>query len=392
MNLAGICAEYNPFHNGHLYHLNKTKEHLSCDGIVCVMSGAFTQRCAPAVFNKETRAYSAVANGADLVVELPFIFSTASAEMFAFGAVSILEAIGVKWMSFGSESGKIASLYKALEAVNDPAVDEVIKTEIKRGITFPSARANAVKAIYGEDIFNVLSLPNNILGIEYLKAIKKLNSTITPFTIARTDNGYHSGEPSGKYMGASAIRELIYTGGKYAHYVPEELHPIYLQSRTADFSYLDRAFLAKLRTVSPSDINDIFHLTEGLENRIIKYAGMACSIEELYALIKTKRYTHSKIRRAVLYSFMGITKDKVCVSPPYIRVLAINKNGAEILKNLKNTCRLPIINKGAYGYKLLDGKAKICFDLENQACILWGLCTDRLSRGDSDFKYKPIIY
>lgn len=346
MKITGIVTEYNPFHNGHKYQIDTARK--NCDAVIAVMSGSFVQRGDVAIFDKFTRAECAVRCGIDLVVELPSVYSLSTAQKFAQGAVSTLDALGiVDTLCFGSESGDISSLIKAADIIADepPEVSEKIQTLISGGLSYPSARQKAfVSYIDG----NILSSPNNILAIEYIRALKKLNSTIAPAAVKRHAVGYHDTDTVAEYASATAIRKMLTENLPTGGFVPKQICNIY---KTAPTSDKERLFPILYYAIRSGRLTaDIADVSEGLENRIYKECAKAKSFGELAAAVKTKRYTLTRINRILMCTILGITDDMTSQEPQYIRILAMNKTGASILAQAKNTAKLPIITKpSAFG-------------------------------------------
>ncbi len=335
MTVAGIVCEYNPFHNGHQYHIEQTKRH--ADACICVMSGNFVQRGEAACVNKFVRAEAAITGGADLVLELPTVFACRSAERFSLGAVSLLEQTGVvSLLSFGSETADVDELKKAGAFFADESADykEVLAKELKKGVSFPTARAKAVKA---ESFGFLLEQPNDLLGVEYCKAIKRLGSSITPFPILRYKAEHHSKTGQDNFCSASYLR---------LH--PEELEtysPVAPLLRKGGFPVNTDLFqtilLAHLRRISPMELSDTADCTEGLEHRLKEAALESETLIDVISLAKTKRYTQTRIQRVLLNSYLGIQKKNY--KPEYFRVLAANKTGADLLRRIKENGNLPII-------------------------------------------------
>lgn len=334
MKTAAVICEYNPFHYGHKYQLDETRK-AGASHIVCVMSGNFTQRGDVAVFDKYLRAKTALENGADLVIELPTKYSLCAAEGFAAGAVGIIHSLGcVEMLSFGSESGDIAALREASAAadyaINSPKFSELMKS----GKSYPAALAEAVNEYYTDDVYETLSQPNNTLAVEYLSALDNLGSRIEPFTVARSGAAHDSTEADGGFASASLIRKRIAEGTDYSEFAP------IVDAPAADISRLERAILAKLRTMRTEELLRAYDSANGLAERLHKAIRKANTLDELYFLTKTKRYTLARIRRAVLCSFLGLDKSSLLVPNAYIRVLGMNSRGREILSAAK--CTLPI--------------------------------------------------
>lgn len=334
MKTAAVICEYNPFHYGHKYQLDKTRE-MGATHIVAVMSGNFTQRGDAAIFDKYARARAALENGADLVLELPTVYSLSAAEGFARGAVQIIEALGcVDMLSFGSECGDIAALKEAAGASEYALHTDEFKEAMRKGSSFPAALAEAVKAYYTPDVYDVLSSPNNTLAVEYIKALDDIGSMIEPVTIQRNGAEHDSDEEEQQFASASLIRRKIFSGEDYSEFAPVINEPV------ADIHRLESAILAKLRTMKPSDFENVYDAAQGLGDRLYKAVRRACSLDELYFLAKTKRYTLARIRRAVLCGFLGIDKKQLKEPIAYIRILGMNTRGREILSAAQ--CGLPI--------------------------------------------------
>ena len=368
MKIAGIIAEYNPFHNGHKYHIEKTREITGADGIVAVMSGNFVQRGDAAICDKFARAEMTLHGGADLVVELPCVFACSSAEIFARGGVGLLESLGCDCISFGIEDENIDELKKvALYLKNsDENFKNRLNSVMKTGKSYPRALAE----VLGTD---VIDTPNNVLAIEYLKALE----TMEPFGIKRSGS-MHDGEGS-----ASDIRRKIQLGEDANHLMPDYSKNILKSAHRADKRVLESLALYKLRTIGEEELENVPDVTEGLENRIIDAAKKAESLEELCELIKTKRYTMARIRRIIINSLIGIKKEDVLQKPQYIRVLGMNKRGMKILSDLRDKTDIPIITKTA------DAKSCRMLELDIVASDVYSvLCGER---GGRDFLTPPII-
>ena len=346
MQISGIICEYNPFHNGHKHHIEETKS-LGIDAVVCVLSGDFVQRGEPAILSKHYRAEMAVRSGADLVIELPSPFSCATAERFASGAVSILNDLGViNSLSFGCEDDFL-SLSDLADILNDEFVDLKIREYLQSGITYAAAREKAVSELAPE-LCEVLKKPNNILAIEYLRA---LPSHIAPIAIPREGAGHDSSETYGKFASASLIRELIRDKkhDEIAQLMPESAYSVLMratQENSCPVNISDTAVLSHLKRLSAEDLRSVPDVSEGLENRLLREIAKAGSVSSLIDAIKTKRYTHSRIRRIVMNAYLGITHEE---KPTYARVLALNDTGKKILALARKRSAIPIITKPASG-------------------------------------------
>ena len=374
MKTAGIIAEYNPFHNGHKYHIEKTKEGTGADHVVAVMSGNYVQRGETAILSKWARAETAIENGVDLVVELPTIWSIARAQDFAAGAVHILNSLGcVDVLSFGSELGDIDTLRHISEILSDKRVEERMQADLDIGMSFAGARAEAVRTYYGDAYYDILNEPNNILAIEYILANNKYENKPDIFTIPRKGAAHDSLKRSENIASASEIRRMILENEKWSPYVPQSTVDIFEREKENEtgptpYSKLEFSVLCCMRQLAAEDIAETPDVSEGIENRIHEAAQKARTLDELFSFAKTRRYSHARIRRIVLASFLGFTKDQCEGLPPYIKVLAMNDKGKDILREAKEKASLPIITK-ASDIDALGERAKKIYSLE-------GMCTD----------------
>ena len=378
MKIGGIVAEYNPFHNGHKYQLHKSIETGELTHTVGVMSSNYVQRGETAIVSKWARAEMAVKNGVDLVIELPTLWSTSYAQRFAEGAVSLLDALGcVDVLSFGSEIGNIDELIACKNAINSEEVKERLKENLDLGLGFATARAEALRSVCGNRFFDILEGANNTLGIEYLNALDTLGSDIVPMTIRRKGAAHDSIMRSDNFASASEIRRMIQeNNNEWKMYVPQSVVDIYNREAGEEKApclneKLEFSILCCMRQLSAEDIGLSPDVSEGIEYRIHDAALKARTLDELYTLAKTKRYSHARIRRIVLHAFMGFTKDDYKDNPPYIHVLAMNDKGKEILKEAKEKAKLPIITK-ASDFDELDEYGRHVFSLED-------MCTDVFS-------------
>lgn len=332
--ITGIICEFNPFHAGHKHLIDSVK---GDGGVICAMSGNFVQRGDFAVYDKFTRARTAVKNGADLVIELPSYCAVQSAEGFARAGVKLLEATGtVNQIAFGTENDDIKPLMELAQACAQRK-SEIVE-EMKTGISFPAARSRVLNS-------DLLKTPNNILAVEYLKF-----TSLPCVAVKRIGGGHDSDDPE---YSASQIRKNM------------NRDEICLLERC------DTAVLAKLRSISRDDLALIPDVTEGLENRIIKALKYASGTEELYSLIKTKRYTHSRIRRIVLRAFLGLD-ESFPNQAPYIRILAFNEKGVKILSEMKKNASLPVIARYADAKKLKPNERRL-FEYECKCTDIYNL-------------------
>lgn len=381
MKTAGLITEYNPFHNGHLYHISKTRELTGADYLVVIMSGDFVQRGAPAVYDKYTRTVMALKAGADLVLELPSIYAVSSAEDFAACGAALLDKLGViDFLCFGSEAGDI----QPLSAIADILIQEPekytaeLKNQLKTGCTFPEARKSAVASCLLPSDSAVcaalLDSPNNILGIEYLKALKRRNSAITPITITRAGNGYHDPSLSGPLSSASAIRSyllspsgsdpdhsaLINIRAAVPDYVYESIRircPIALN----DFSDLLNYTLLSLEYQN-IPLSEYADFSDDLTFRMKRTSLEFPSFEERIAQLKTRQYTYTRISRALLHLILQIKTEDILRYRsrdyvPYARVLGFRKASSEIMKQIKHHGSIPLITKVANANQILPESA-----------------------------------
>ncbi len=333
MKVAAIICEYNPFHYGHKYLIEKTRE-VGATHIAAVMSGSFTQRGDLAVFDKYIRAKTALENGVDLVIELPTMYSLSAAEGFAAGAVGIIESLGcVDMLSFGSECGELSALREASSACEYALHTDSFHGLMKSGYSYPAALSAVVKELYTDDVSDVLKSPNNTLAIEYLNALDSMGSAIEPFTAARV-GAAHDSDEAAEFSSASLIRKMILRGEDYSRLAPK------IEAPNADIKRLERAILSRLRAMHREDFEQLYDGANGLAERLYKAVRKAGTLDELYFLAKTKRYTLARIRRAVLCGFLGLNKGQLLTPNAYIRVLGMNKKGKEILSAAK--CSLPL--------------------------------------------------
>lgn len=380
MKANAIICEYNPFHNGHKYQIDNVKK-LSDNPVVAIMSGNFTQRGDISIRDKFARAEYALKNGTDIVVELPAVYATSNAEIFAKAGVKIADALGCcENLCFSTESGNDKFLPIISEAFENHEFINSIKEYMSTGTYYPKAVEMALEKLYSEKVADIIREPNNVLGIEYLKALK--NTDISPMIITRTAVGHNEEKCVGNITSASNIRKMIYQGDKnYADYIPAPLD----FSNFASLEKLEKIIIYKLRSMSNDDIEKITDVTEGLENRIYDAARNYNSLTEILEKIKTKRYTMARLRRILIHALLGITKEDTQITVPYIRILGFNPKGQELLKDIKAKCRLPLVINVGKDYRNLDENAKRIFDKDILATDIYSLGTDIISEGKRDF-------
>lgn len=393
MKIAGIIAEYNPFHAGHAYHILQTSKSYGADAVICLMSGHFVQRGEAAIYDKWTRAQAAVTGGADLVLELPFFYAAQSAEGFAQGAVSILNALHcVSLLSFGTETHDLDSLRDIADilAEEPPAFSMEIKERLSEGVSYPAARAAALKACFPAIEPAVYSSPNNILAIEYMKALAGQNSAIKPVNIVRLGNRYADSTLSEQYSSATAVRrELLSNGMENLNDsdIPAVVRPLYSGDPLppeAVFPYL----LFCLRSMEIGQMRQIYEVSEGLEYKLQKAACQAGSYAEFIEMVKSKRYTQTRIQRILLYCLLHLTKEKaqeLKAQSPYARVLAVKKERLGLLGEIKAHSSIPVVTKAS------EFPQTPLFDLDIKASDIYALLHKKIAPARRDFTQKFLV-
>jgi len=392
MKTVGIICEYNPMHLGHQNHIKKTKQILDDDvAVICVMSGNFVQRGDLAVFNKHARAKMAICDGADLVIELPAPYALLSAEGFAKAGVYILENLGIcEYLSFGSESGDIEILCEAAKAIKSERAHLLTRKWLEEGISYAAAQQKAAYDVFGEQAV-VFNSPNNVLGIEYIKALIDLDSGIKPLTLKRT-GGEHDSDTG---YSASALRKDFLSGrtprstmsGISLAICNEEIKS---GRGPVSIKQAEMPILSRLRAIR--DFSNIPGISEGLESRIKRYVKVEASFNSILNGIKTKRYTMSRLRRVLISAVLGISNEDVKESPPYARVLAANTTGMKLLAKARKKAKLPILTKPASVYEINDTAAKL-FELEAAATDFYVLAYQKAEerKGEQEWRTSPVI-
>ena len=342
--ILGIVSEYNPFHNGHVLHLETSKKLTQTDFTVAVMSGNFVQRGDTSIVDKWTKAEMAIKSGIDLVIELPTLYAISSAENFADGAIKILNSLGVvDYVSFGSEIGDITALNDVANILyKEPKeLSSMITTQLKSGLSYPKAREIALTQFFGtsKKYSDIISNPNNILGVEYLKSLRKHHSNIKPITIKRDYSDYNSKTEKNGIASATAIRTMIQNNKNVHYVVPYETYELLDECINEgkiikDLSVFEKEIIYVLRKMSLSEIESLPDVSEGLENKIKLAANTCNNLNDLISKIKSKRYTQTRIQRILLYALLNISKKDINLSKkvtPYIRVLGFNKHGKRII-------------------------------------------------------------
>lgn len=392
MHTIGIIAEYNPFHSGHRYHLEHLRKEYGTDcGIICVMSGNWVQRGDAALNDKWTRAQLALTGGADLILELPTVWAVSSAESFARGGVSLLNATGVvDTLSFGSEAGHLAPLQAVAEVTDSPAWQAILQENLQKGMSFPTARQNAATALLASEA-DCLHDANNSLGVEYLRALHHTSSHMMPHTVRRLGAGHDSHKPD-THVSASYLREQILSEHP-ASLIPYLTKPAeaLLRHDPAALSFCTQGVLARLRLLTEADFSKLPDCTEGLGHRLEKAVREATSLPALYAMVKSKRYAHARIRRLVLWAFLGLSAESRSTTPPYLRVLGFSVRGQALLRQMKETATLPILTKPAHA-KGLSKEAAALFETETQCTLLYDLCRKNFGTidGKNEYTQNPV--
>ncbi|MEG2893180.1 MAG: nucleotidyltransferase [Clostridium sp.] len=400
MKVCGIVVEYNPMHNGHVYHIENTKKVTNATHIVAVMSGNFVQRGEPSIINKWAKTQMALQNGVDLVIELPLLNSISSAEGFCSSAIEILDSLNiVDSICFGSEEGNIQNLLDVANILSEEPEDFKVYLHkfLDEGLSFPKARQLAISDYYKNILKSpleesMLNLSNNILSIEYLKKLIKLNSKIKPYTIKRISNDYKDESLSGSISSATSIRNNVDALYLLKDSMPNNNYKIFLneiENKNAPITLNDYSniILYKLRSSSLEFIKSLVDVSEGLEYKIKKSCENSSTVNELIDNIVSKRYSKTRIQRILLYALFNITKDvyKEHSKISYIRVLGFNDKGRDILKKIKKTSLYPIIS-------MPSSKDINLFHYDLLASDIYSLSSlnpnNRLSR--SDLKTPPI--
>lgn len=390
MKAVGIVAEYNPFHTGHAYHIAETRR-LMGEGrpVVCVMSGNWVQRGECALTDKWTRAAMALEGGADLVLELPLPWAISSAEGFARGAVAILKATGVvDTISFGSESGDLEDLRRTVRALEGENYRIALREELDKGYSFAEARQKAAGKAIGKQA-NCLRGANDSLGVEYLRAAGEELAAVAVLRRGATHDGLC---PDNGFASASYLREKLRKGEDVSPFLGKGNLARLDKAGIAGMEHIERAMLARLRQMSEEDFALLpdSGAAEGLPVRLRRAADRAGSLEEFYALAKTRRYAHSRIRRLALWAFLGLTEADRPEGPSYLRVLGFNGRGRELLKEMKTAASLPILTKPAHSREM-PPEAQQIFALECRGTDLFGLCFDAPKPKGLDFTTGPMI-
>lgn len=376
MNVIGVIAEYNPFHLGHLYQINKIKEMYKDSIIIAIVSSSFTQRGDVSILNKWDKTRIALDNGIDLVIELPYFYAGQSSDIFAKGAVTILNYLGIDTLVFGMESDDINNLKLMADIqLNDKNYNNIVKEYLSNGYNYPTALSKAIKDILNLDIY----LPNDLLALSYIKQIKLINNNINVIGIKRT-NDYHSKEITSNIVNASLIREQFKNNLDISNYIPS-----YDTNKLYNVSVNDFYPLLKYQILNNINYLDKFlTVDEGIDNRIKKYIKNSNNWDELVNNIKTKRYTYNKINRMLMHILFNLTKDEAKnIVIDYVRVLGFNSKGRSYLNRIKKNKDINIVTN----YK--DGISKL-FDLENRVNNIYAIIVDNKLIYE-EYSHNPII-
>lgn len=399
MSVIGVVCEYNPFHRGHLYHLEQARARLGGDTtVVCVLSGDFVQRGEAAVYQKFARAEAACRCGADLVAELPLPWCLSSAEGFARGAVSLLDALEATHLSFGSESDDLDGLWATARVLALPETTERIKALLRQegSLSFAAARETVVRELLGE-CAELLRQPNSILAVEYLKALDSLGLDLVPLPVLRQGAGHdQSGSGEGP-CSASELRKRLRRGLPLEGEVPPAAATIYARERAAgrelaDSAALEIALLSRLRALDPEDFERLPDAGDGLGRRLYHAVQEEADLESILQFAKSKRYALSRLRRMALCAALGVSAETAAGTPPYARVLAFNARGRLLLRKLEGHSSIPILTKPAAARRL-GGTTEEIFNLGSRAHDLYvlGLPEGLSQRPGADWRTGPVI-
>ncbi|MCB2292051.1 nucleotidyltransferase [Clostridium algoriphilum] len=405
MNITGIIVEYNPLHNGHVYHINKTKELTNCDVLIGVMSGNFAQRGIPSSIDKWTKTKMAINNGVDLVIELPSVYSVSSAEFFSGGAVSLLNSLGVvNNICFGSEHGGINDIYNIANILlNEPfEFKSLLKNYLSVGIVYPLARAKALYDYVNNSNMNISNLlsgdflnsSNNILGIEYCKSLIKLHSSIRPYTLKRKGDSYKGNILNDEFSSSTAIRKFLKENGSLSRligHIPNsvltDIQNLYSRNCKCTFEESMFPYIKYKSATSKNTLVNLPDATEGLDNRIIKSLQNNLNYSSALEDIKSKRYTYTRISRILCQYFIGFdgfnTKKLRSLPCPYARVLGFNSKGKSILKSIKSNSNIPLYTK-------MPKESSETLQLDLQSTRAYSIINSYIDH-NSDYLISPII-
>ena len=353
MAVTGVVCEYNPFHNGHAWHLRQCREHLPEEStVLCVMSGDFVQRGEAALFSKYARAETACRCGADLVAELPLPWALSSAEGFARGAVSMLNALGAEYLSFGTETAEPEILAGLAEELDRAELQDEIRRKLKEtgNLSYAQARQQLLEERLGERA-QLLSTPNNILAVEYLKAIRTLGSSMKPLAVRRIGSGHDRQSSEAGFRSASQLREMLMRGEEINSDIPREAAPVLQrereQGRMLRPEILETACLSRLRMLDRVTFSRLPDASDGLGNRLYSAVREHGDLAGVFAAARTRRYPMARVRRACMCACLGVTAEMSRGLPPYARILAMNEKGRAYLASIRDSVELPVLIRPA---------------------------------------------
>lgn len=377
LKITGIVCEYNPLHLGHKKQMDRIRAENPDGAIVCIMSGNYVQRGAPSIVDKSLRAKAAVMAGADLVLELPITAALSSAEGFAAEAVRILSHFCTH-LCFGAENADAEALVATANALLRADFPEKLRMQLDKGLSFPAARAAALE----EMGIPAVTKPNDILAVEYCKAILSQNSSLIPWPIQRGGD-YHNEAADEENPSATAVRKLMVDSGMWLDYVPQEVRECFRDAKLHTLEAGERAILAKLRTMTDEEFAAIPYGSEGLWRKLMHNARRFAMLEDIVTATKSKRYTRTRLDRMVMCAFLGITEEMMDSPSPYVRVLAFNDTGRKILRQKKET--FPVVNAGEH----IDHPY---WELERRASDLYGLFASDLPDPPGSEESRRVIY
>ena len=375
MAITGIICEYNPLHLGHRKQLELVRRGDPEGGIVCIMSGNFVQRGQPAIFDKLLRAKAALLAGADLVLELPVTAALSSAEGFASEGVRLLGGFCDR-LCFGAETADAEALLQTAQALLSDPFRVQLRVELEKGLSFPAARQAALEAMGVSG--GLLTQPNNILAVEYCKAILAHKSTMQPMPIFR-EGSYHDELPDAENPSATAVRSLLEAGGSWQDYVPEEAVAVFSEATVHTLQNAEKAILARLRTMTDGEFEALPYGSEGLWRKLMHACRRQAALEDILSATKSKRYTRTRLDRMVMCAFLGLTAEDLSSPAPYARVLALNDKGRELLKTARVAGWYPNIGeKIDHPYQTI----------ETRISALYGLFADTPEAPDRESQYR----
>lgn len=411
MQAVGIIIEYNPFHNGHQWHIEAAKKKSGCPVVVGVMSGNFMQRGEPAIFDKWARAEMAIRGGVDLILELPTVFAVRSAQYFATGGIRLLQSLGiVSHICFGAEHADLITLKKIATANEDPEIITALHSYLKSGSTYAAALGYALEKIYHISP-DIIRSPNNILGVEYLRAMEKYAPNLIPLPVSRQQSQYNDTLLTAPFASATAIRHALLNNLSITEEINSAIPPTtravintLLQERRGPvtFANFSTMILAKLRSASLEKLEQLPTVSEGLHYKIRDCALQAGNLNELFSLLKSKRYPYTRLQRIIIHALLGTTQKELTqfdeTGPLYARVLAFNQQGRTLLKHINQHSSIPIITKTTHFLNSKERGTCNLTPLQNMLSIdtvatdlyTLGMPPSKWNVGAWDFRYPPL--